>query len=188
MTEPFTIDRRRLLRMSALGGAGLIVSVVKNADEKNLMGLARDVQDLTARARNAQLTPNDVVGHASNPAFDAATFEIWGPLLNGGRIVRRARSPTRGPVRFSSDRRPCPSERSERMISLNCSAGRLFMSRSLCLPSSDHAASALMRFPRTHCSQPSSSRLSSSSAVACCSKSATNRSPTRSDVPDSMRV
>ena len=25
MTEPFTIDRRRLLRMSALGGAGLIV-------------------------------------------------------------------------------------------------------------------------------------------------------------------
>ena len=24
---------------------------------------------------------------ASNPAFDAATMEVWAPLLNGGRIV-----------------------------------------------------------------------------------------------------
>ena len=28
-----------------------------------------------------------MVAQASNASFDAATFEIWGPLLNGGRLV-----------------------------------------------------------------------------------------------------
>ncbi|MEP7181429.1 MAG: amino acid adenylation domain-containing protein [Betaproteobacteria bacterium] len=33
------------------------------------------------------LGPGDAVAHLSNPAFDAATFEIWGALLNGARVV-----------------------------------------------------------------------------------------------------
>ncbi|WP_266157235.1 non-ribosomal peptide synthetase [Dyella silvatica] len=33
-----------------------------------------------------QLTARDVVGHVSNTSFDAATFEIWGALLNGARL------------------------------------------------------------------------------------------------------
>jgi amino acid adenylation domain-containing protein/non-ribosomal peptide synthase protein (TIGR01720 family) len=38
-----------------------------------------------------QIRPGDVVAHASTPAFDAATFEIWAPLVNGGtvHVVRR---------------------------------------------------------------------------------------------------
>lgn len=32
------------------------------------------------------LTEQDVVAQASNPTFDAATFEIWGALLSGGRL------------------------------------------------------------------------------------------------------
>ncbi|HEX6434179.1 MAG TPA: amino acid adenylation domain-containing protein, partial [Gemmatimonadales bacterium] len=34
-----------------------------------------------------QLTAEDRVAQISNPSFDAATFEIWGALLNGGRLV-----------------------------------------------------------------------------------------------------
>ncbi|WP_342775165.1 amino acid adenylation domain-containing protein, partial [Nonomuraea diastatica] len=33
------------------------------------------------------LTGDDVVAFAANPAFDASTWEIWGPLLNGARIA-----------------------------------------------------------------------------------------------------
>jgi amino acid adenylation domain-containing protein len=34
-----------------------------------------------------RLSAADTVAHLSNPAFDAATFEIWGALLNGARVV-----------------------------------------------------------------------------------------------------
>lgn len=33
------------------------------------------------------ITPDDRIAHLSNPAFDASTFEIWGALLNGARLV-----------------------------------------------------------------------------------------------------
>jgi len=41
---------------------GLIVPVVKDADEKSLVGLARAVADLAARARGGKLSPQDVQG------------------------------------------------------------------------------------------------------------------------------
>src|SRR4030095_14440194 len=39
---------------------GLIVPVVKQADEKNLLGLAHAINDLGERARNKKLVPDDV--------------------------------------------------------------------------------------------------------------------------------
>jgi 2-oxoglutarate dehydrogenase E2 component (dihydrolipoamide succinyltransferase) len=45
-----------------LGEEGLIVPVVKGADERNLRGLARAIDDLAMRARNRQLDPDDVQG------------------------------------------------------------------------------------------------------------------------------
>src|SRR5262249_5664403 len=35
----------------------------------------------------AEFNESDRVAFAANPAFDAATMEVWAPLLNGGRIV-----------------------------------------------------------------------------------------------------
>jgi amino acid adenylation domain-containing protein len=45
-----------------------------------IVRLARDTDYVT-------LSVGDVVAHASNTAFDAATFEVWGALLNGATIV-----------------------------------------------------------------------------------------------------
>ncbi len=65
------------------GGAGLIVPVIKHSDEKNLMGLARDVQDLTTRARSAQLTPNDVSGGTFTITNHGTGGSLWGtPIIN----------------------------------------------------------------------------------------------------------
>jgi len=43
-------------------GKGLIVPVVKNAEGLNLLGMARGIADVANRARNKQLTPDDVAG------------------------------------------------------------------------------------------------------------------------------
>ena len=54
----------------ALEGGGLIVPVIKNADEKNLIGLSRGVYDVATRARSKKLTPDDLTG---------GTFSITNP-------------------------------------------------------------------------------------------------------------
>jgi len=54
---------------------GLIVPVVKNADEKNILGLSKTINDLGERARTKRLTPDDVQG---------GTFTITNPGIYGG--------------------------------------------------------------------------------------------------------
>jgi pyruvate/2-oxoglutarate dehydrogenase complex dihydrolipoamide acyltransferase (E2) component len=54
----------------ALDGGGLIVPVIKGADEKNLTGLARAINDIATRARSKKLSPDDLVG---------GTFTITNP-------------------------------------------------------------------------------------------------------------
>jgi pyruvate dehydrogenase E2 component (dihydrolipoamide acetyltransferase) len=51
-------------------GKGLIVPVVKSAESLNLLGMARAVTDVAERARNKQLTPDEVQG---------GTFTITNP-------------------------------------------------------------------------------------------------------------
>ena len=51
-------------------GKGLIVPVIRNAEEKNLLGIARAIEDLAERARSKKLVPDEVHG---------GTFTITNP-------------------------------------------------------------------------------------------------------------
>jgi amino acid adenylation domain-containing protein len=45
------------------------------------------VNRITFNAGYAEIEPTDCVSHASNPSFDASTFEIWAALLKGARVL-----------------------------------------------------------------------------------------------------
>ncbi|TCP53368.1 amino acid adenylation domain-containing protein [Tumebacillus sp. BK434] len=45
------------------------------------------VSRLVKNSNYVQFTAEDTIAQVSNSAFDAATFEFWGALLNGGRLV-----------------------------------------------------------------------------------------------------
>ncbi|MES2347964.1 MAG: amino acid adenylation domain-containing protein, partial [Pseudomonadota bacterium] len=54
---------------------------------KGVMVEQRSVVRLVRNAGFVDLTAADVVAQASNMSFDAITFELWGALLNGARLV-----------------------------------------------------------------------------------------------------
>ena len=67
----------------ALPEGNLIVPVIKNADEKNLVGLAKTVNDLADRARRKKLEPDEVSGGT----FTITNFGTFGnttgtPIIN----------------------------------------------------------------------------------------------------------
>ncbi len=67
---------------------GLIVPVIKNADEKNFIGLARAVNDIVTRARNKKLTPDDIQGGT----FSITNYGVFGniigtPIINQPQIA-----------------------------------------------------------------------------------------------------
>ena len=47
----------------------------------------RAITRLLVETNYLSLGPDDRITHASNPSFDAATFEIWGALLHGGHLI-----------------------------------------------------------------------------------------------------
>jgi len=55
-------------------------------DPKGVMVEHRSISRLVRHSNYLRLSADDCVAQASNLSFDAATFEIWGPLLNGARI------------------------------------------------------------------------------------------------------
>jgi 2-oxoglutarate dehydrogenase E2 component (dihydrolipoamide succinyltransferase) len=67
---------------------GLIVPVIRNADEKNLLGLTRAINDLAVRARSKKLNPDEVQGGTftiTNPGVFGALYGL--PLINQPQVA-----------------------------------------------------------------------------------------------------
>ncbi|MGB2717263.1 MAG: dihydrolipoamide acetyltransferase family protein [Vicinamibacterales bacterium] len=67
---------------------GLIVPVIRNADEKNLLGLSRAINDIAARARTKKLNPEEVQGGTftiTNPGIFGALYGL--PLINQPQVA-----------------------------------------------------------------------------------------------------
>ncbi len=70
------------------GGQGLIVPVIKAADDLSLLGLARRSSDLGTRARDRQLDPMDVHGGTftiTNPGVFGSLFGM--PIINQPQVA-----------------------------------------------------------------------------------------------------
>lgn len=72
----------------ALGNTGLIVPVIKKAEEKNLVGIARSLNDLAQRARNKKLVPDDVAGGTFTVTNPGVFGTIIGtPIINQPQVA-----------------------------------------------------------------------------------------------------
>jgi pyruvate/2-oxoglutarate dehydrogenase complex dihydrolipoamide acyltransferase (E2) component len=68
--------------------AGLIVPVVKRADEMNILGLSRAIADVADRARTKKLNPDEVHGGTftiTNPGNFGAQFGL--PIINQPQVA-----------------------------------------------------------------------------------------------------
>ena len=85
---------------------GLIVPVLKNADELNFLGLQRGISDLGERARSKKLKPEEVEGSTftiTNPGQFGAVFGL--PIINQpNSAIMGVGGITKAPVVVTDDR------------------------------------------------------------------------------------
>jgi pyruvate/2-oxoglutarate dehydrogenase complex dihydrolipoamide acyltransferase (E2) component len=68
---------------TSLGEHGLIVPVIKNADQLSLLGLARIINDLAQRARNHSLDPDEVQGGTFTMTNHGTSGSLFAtPIIN----------------------------------------------------------------------------------------------------------
>jgi len=72
----------------AIEPTGLIVPNIKNAGDKNIVGLAKSISDLAGRARTKKLTPDDI----SNGTFTITNYGVFGtifgtPIINQPEVA-----------------------------------------------------------------------------------------------------
>jgi 2-oxoglutarate dehydrogenase E2 component (dihydrolipoamide succinyltransferase) len=65
------------LGLAVASESGLIVPVIKHAEEKNFVSFARAVNDLAVRTRSKKLTPDDIQGGT----FTISNFGVFGTLI-----------------------------------------------------------------------------------------------------------
>jgi len=70
------------------GSGGLIVPVIKNAGDLNIGGIARAVNDLARKARNKQLSPDDLVGGTFTLTNYGSVGNLMGtPIINQPQVA-----------------------------------------------------------------------------------------------------
>ena len=72
---------------AALPSGNLIVPVIRHADQYNLQGLARQVNDLASRARAGKLTPDDIAGGTYTMSNVGTFGNVMGtPIINQPQV------------------------------------------------------------------------------------------------------
>jgi 2-oxoglutarate dehydrogenase E2 component (dihydrolipoamide succinyltransferase) len=74
--------------MAVAAPSGLIVPVIKNAEEKNFLGLARAINDIAVRTRSKKLLPEEVQGGT----FTITNYGVFGniigiPIINQPQVA-----------------------------------------------------------------------------------------------------
>jgi 2-oxoglutarate dehydrogenase E2 component (dihydrolipoamide succinyltransferase) len=73
---------------TALPTGNLIVPVIKNADQLNLVGIAKKVNDLADRARNNKLTPDEIQGGTYTLTNVGSFGNVMGtPIINQPQVA-----------------------------------------------------------------------------------------------------
>ncbi|WP_204038570.1 AMP-binding protein, partial [Micromonospora qiuiae] len=74
-------------RRSGDDAAYVIYTSGSTGTPKGVVVPHRGITRLIGQPDYVRLTPSSVVAQLSNASFDAITFEVWGALANGGRVV-----------------------------------------------------------------------------------------------------
>lgn len=89
--DGYKVIRRKKINIgmaTALPNGNLIVPVIKNADQKNLVGLAKDVNSLANKARNSKLDPDDIQGDTFTITNFGTFDSITGtPIINQPQVA-----------------------------------------------------------------------------------------------------
>ncbi|QIH08992.1 amino acid adenylation domain-containing protein [Pseudomonas sp. BIOMIG1BAC] len=75
------------LQLSSEAVAYIMYTSGSTGEPKGVLVPHRAITRLVINNGYADFNTGDRVAFASNPAFDASTLDVWGPLLNGGRVV-----------------------------------------------------------------------------------------------------
>ena len=89
--EGSTIIKKKFINLGiavAIEPTGLIVPNIKGAGEKNILGLAKAINDVAARARNKKLSPDEI----SNGTFTITNYGVFGtifgtPIINQPEVA-----------------------------------------------------------------------------------------------------
>ncbi len=89
--EGSTIIKKKFINLGiavAIEPTGLIVPNIKGAGEKNIIGLAKAINDIAGRARNKKLSPDEI----SNGTFTITNYGVFGtifgtPIINQPEVA-----------------------------------------------------------------------------------------------------